>query len=340
MELLTKIDSFYVKYLFPFNNTIFLNRNDSGHYKGLYKYENGKVIDLGMDLFYFGVEIENLFFWQTENGKNLIIFNKQFEVVKEVAGEIYFAIEQTFKDKLRIIIQTGEKQNAFLIDSKFKLLPIGLMYVFELNHGFIGRGYGDRVNIMRYSLSHEIIWQVNIAELCENLLTDTEDSEETPIHISSQIFGNEDTVFVPISRHRLVALNAQDGSLKWISPPEINIGYPVYFDGLLYNNTGETLEEIDPKNGNVLRQITYKDFPILKDIKGVTGEHRVYNDFIILKDQMSGYVIMIDRLSLKPVELVSVGESVHADNHFFHWCNNELYVLTWSRLYVFGRKES
>lgn len=335
MKLVSKIISLQVSHLFSFNNRIYFHEYDnSGRYAGLYSFNNGEIKNHDIKLFYWGHQVDDLFFWQPENGSGLTIFNKNLEIVKKIKGEIYFAsIRQSFENKLKINVRTKGKTDTYLINDNYEWSHIDYFYEALTNRGYVGKI--DRQNIVCQSSSKELLWQTNISKLIQNLILGNGEFQEIPIEINGKLSTNGDVIFVPISRNYLVALNAYDGSLKWISSSETSIGYCTYYAGIIYNNSGKTLEEINPENGEILRKITYKDFSCLENYISMTGEHKVYSDFIILKDQIKGYVIMLDRYSLKLVEFLEIGEKLPSDADYIHWCNHELYVLVREKLYIF-----
>jgi outer membrane protein assembly factor BamB len=178
-----------------------------------------------------------------------------------------------------------------------------------------------------YKFGSEIpLWQIDTSQYRVYKEPLDERFIEHPNKIDGPIFRDENTVYVPMKGGQLVALNFLDGSLKWILEMTISCFYVIY-QNKIYGNNGDELFEIDAQTGEILRKLEYKSIKKLKRLFGFTGEHKVYKDYIILKDQVRGWVAMFDRKTMTLAHLAETGSRIGSDSSYFHWIDNKLYVL-------------
>jgi outer membrane protein assembly factor BamB len=144
--------------------------------------------------------------------------------------------------------------------------------------------------------------------------------------IDRPIFRDENCVYVPMKGGQLLALNALDGSLKWMLEMPYSGFYGIYEDRI-YKNSDNILYEIDAKSGSILRSLEYKHLKKLKGLFGFSADFRVYEDYIVLKDQIRGWVAMFDRKTMTLAHLAETGSRIGSDASYFHWIDNKLYVL-------------
>jgi outer membrane protein assembly factor BamB len=183
----------------------------------------------------------------------------------------------------------------------------------------------NRIDVFEFGLETPL-WQIDTSlygvfkEPIDNGFT------EHPNTIDRPIFGDENCVYVPMKGGQLLALNASDGSLKWMLEMEYSGFYGIYEDRI-YKNSNHTLYEIDSKSGSILRSLEYRYLKELKGLFGFSADFRVYEDYIILKDQLRGWVAMFDRKTMTLAHLAETGSRIGSDASFFHWLDNKLYVL-------------
>jgi PQQ enzyme repeat len=184
------------------------------------------------------------------------------------------------------------------------------------------------IEVYEYGVE-EPLWQLDTSQYGTYKVRTDNGFDEFPNKIDRPLFSDETTIYAPMKGGQLLALNATDGSVKWILEMEISCGYANLGDRI-YANNGDELFEIDANLGVVLKTVAYKSIKELKGYFGFTGDHKVYDDYVILKDQHNGWVVMFDRQNLTLSHMAETGARIGSDAGSVHWLDNKLYVYTYN----------
>jgi PQQ enzyme repeat len=172
----------------------------------------------------------------------------------------------------------------------------------------------------------EPLWQLDTSQYGTYKVRTDDGFDEFPNKIDRPLFADEATIYAPMKGGQLLALNATDGSVKWILEMEYSGFYAIYGDSI-YKNSDYKLYEINGKTGTVTKTLEYQS---LKELKKTifSGDLKVYDDFVILKTS-DGLVAMFDRQTFKLTHLVQAEGPLGSDTSGFHWLDNKLYVYTY-----------
>ena len=312
--------------IFPFLEGIFysnLKPSSSWETMDLCYVENNTISVKYKGDFSYGKDLNGSFIWQPTNGQNLYCIDERFTNLLLMEGEIYFstiALSARLNNNLIFGKRDQEKEKYFIFRKNRTINEVKRIYFTETNKYWISPQF-ESSPIGIYDKNETLLYQIDINEHIPPFgIVKKKDS--------LVILASENLILIPIENGQLYALNIEDGSLKWATKFEGVLGgdYELYEDKI-YRNTGDFLMEIDIHSGNLLRTIEYKKFSELKDMFGITGNFRIYDDYIILKDQIRGYVIMLDRKTLELAEFVDVGCRLPSGMGGIHWCNKQLYVV-------------
>lgn len=308
-----------------FNSEILINELS---YKNLWVFRRANFIKVFYDDFYFGREFGEEFYFLKRNGGDIFTLNKMLHTEKKLDGIWYLAScePQSLTNYLKLRGQIGSMTSDYLLDLKDNLSQTRFLFDLEFEDRFIFKGF-SQTQIEAYSKTDEtLLWQINTSLYGFFKETIDDGFTEHPNTIDRPIFGNDNCVYVPMKGGQLLALNALDGSLKWMLEMPYSGFYGIYEDRI-YKNSDNILYEIDAKSGSILRSLEYKHLKKLKGLFGFSADFRVYEDYIVLKDQIRGWVAMFDRKTMTLAHLAETGSRIGSDASYFHWIDNKLYVL-------------
>jgi PQQ enzyme repeat len=289
----------------------------------------------------FLYEEKGIKFW----GNKILIGKEEFSEIKILDNQFnkVFELEEGFNLRPNFIINENLLIPNRITNSYWKLTPdLKLTELYSLkNYHRIINGLVFNIvfekDIVVYEFGvEEPQWQLDTSQYGTYKVRTDDGFDEFPNKIDRPLFADETTIYAPMKGGQLLALNATDGSLKWILEMEISCGYANLGDRI-YANNGDELFEIDANLGVVLKTVAYKSLKELKGYFGFTGDHKVYDDYIILKDQHNGWVVMFDRQTLTLSHMAETGERLSSDAESFHWLDNKLYIYTYrtSTVHIF-----
>lgn len=277
--------------------------------------------------FYTGITFGGIFYFVKKSGESVfIINNNKFEISEYLKGSWHINpyVAKSIPNVMQISRQIDDEYFYFLLNlngdftKRKKIYKLGVGSEIVINN--------DHTNIFTYSNQDEkLIWQIDTSTYGFVKEPTDDGFEELPNKIDRPIFCDHSTLYVPMKGGQLIALNASDGSLKWMLEMEVSCTYEI-FESKIYANNGDELFEIEARNGSILKSITYKSFKKLKGLFGITGEFRVYDEYVILRDQSRGWVLMFDRQNFSLVHMAETGQRLGSDASHFHWLKYKLYV--------------
>lgn len=173
--------------------------------------------------------------------------------------------------------------------------------------------------------NHYYTWSLNTVKC----FTPLSASEKWIVPFSKKIdrpvFGNDEAIFVPLEDGQLVAIKTTDGSIKWMLEGKQTGGY--FLSGKwIYKNEGTRLLEIDGDTGAISKAIEYKNIIDIPSIR-MTGGFKVYADIVLLKQQRTGQVALINRNDFSLKKMVDTGSQLSSDENDIHWHDGQVYVL-------------
>jgi outer membrane protein assembly factor BamB len=317
-----------VQQILSFGNIILINDKP---YENLTTYTKNNFVDVYKGKFYFGSNFNGLFYFLKENGESIYLLDNKSNINSTLEGNWYIANceTQSLKNFLRLRKKNEENVSNYLLDIEGNLIQTKHLYDLEFTNSFVFKGFSHTI-IESYSKNIEqLIWSLDTSQYGTYKVRTDIGFDAFPNKIDRPLFADETTIYAPMKGGQLLALNATDGSVKWILEMGISCGYANLGDRI-YANNGDELFEIDANLGVVLKTVAYKSIKELKGYFGFTGDHKVYDDYVILKDQHNGWVVMFDRQTLTLSHMAETGARIGSDAGSVHWLDNKLYVYTFN----------
>ncbi|MBV7440739.1 PQQ-like beta-propeller repeat protein [Weeksellaceae bacterium TAE3-ERU29] len=310
-----------VNYIMPLFNIFAYNKYINNEWIGLYTINKGKEEEL------LGGKVYNFYYHdgiamiQRESSSDCIILNDRYEIIEEINKKL--AIRKPLNNYLQIMIREENKKNYYLYNKEKNLISIKNPYEFELEKVFIG--YVWEKDVYAYSKeTEELLWQKDLSLPEYGVFKDI-DGKVYPNKINSPAMADTDTIYLSMAGGQLIALNAEDGSTKWILEGEKK-GKCVLYKNLIYKNTGNHLIVIDTDKPQEIKRVSYKDYK--DNSSGMTGEFNVYEDVIVMKNQIDENVVVIDRHTLKMIDFVHLKYGIkNSSANCTVWYNNQLYAI-------------
>ncbi|MEN9610689.1 MAG: hypothetical protein RLZZ628_1503 [Bacteroidota bacterium] len=326
MKLIHKIEK-TGNLLFPFESGVFVSKRKSlrdWKTNGLYFIDENATSLKYDGAFSYGVQVNDFFVWQPSQGKDLYYSDKMFKIHLIRAGEIYFdSIQFSSKIKNNLIFEQkiGAQFFCHRIQENGAIFPIQRIYQTETDEFLLSVDNGYH-NIYVYNKNESLQWSLNLERELPPFAT--------PKRFQGRhLLANDQNVFVPIENGQLIALNIQNGNIRWLTDLQTPLGgnYEL-MDNNLYRNTGQMLMVIDAITGKITHELNYRSIGVLKNMFSFAGDFKVTQEFLFMKDNILGWVIQLDRSTLELVEFVPVGCRLPScwDGALF-WYPNMLYVV-------------
>lgn len=325
-----------------FDKVLFTKMINADINHGLFSLYKEKIVKhLNSDVWYGVPRLSGLFF-QPASKSGLWFLNTKFEKKLIVEESVYFhTVSQGLKNYFNFLCSKNSKVEQYWIDSNFFIEKVEEHFDLEFSGTFAFKGFSKNI-VKGFNKSEEEIWQTNISQFgYSEGYNDKDELVKQPNEIVGQIMGDEERVIIPLKGGQLLALNNKSGQKEWFLPINIreNVSYSnLYHRGVIFNNDGKNLWVINSKDGNVDACIHYRDSPIVDSKFLATGRFIVNDEFIVVKNKLTGDIVFIDRESLKVVDFFSANVRFAGAIGSMVWHKDHLYVLDPSyTLHVFKR---
>jgi hypothetical protein len=342
MKKLAEIKGAHIN-LFRIFDKICFNKFVTGGERINLSYFDGNTVQLiEPGLFYAGVQVGNSCMWQPLNGKGLKVWDKDFNIIREEDWEIYFAsVEQFFEDKfIAVQVEDGISGTYIFSEDLSRKKTVDHLIVAKAGGNFITVKPG-LLGAEAYGIENpEMKWGVDVSvfESPKRFDKHGRDRGINKVEAGSGPCGTDTTVFLPLKYGQLLALNAVDGSFKWMKDYG---GYTASFDNRVYHLNGPELQEIDPESGDILRTVEFRKH-IDKPGFVMSQPFEAYDDIILLQGHQS-VVALVDRKTFELIDWFqpSGWESTRIPSSLgvMHWCNNRVYVVDMDEvLHIYERE--
>jgi hypothetical protein len=280
---------------------------------------------------------DGLLFYEEKNGSDLLYtdFNS-IRIVEK--GICYFGIDSNYKSF--VVFVKKSRVDESLVYENFVLRDNGTVDKSEIGFGlFLNNKYllglSKSTHVYAYSDSKgKKAWQSDLSQIGPYIKMD--DTVAGANEIDGDLMGSEEygLIYVPMAGGQLVALDSENGEVKWVNSTDWNGRYGMYKQHIF--KVSDKLYKFDGCTGELLMR---RDFREIIDIDFVpSGPVLVYNDLILLLDTRGATVVMVDTASLSyinHVHIEGVPGIAHSKN-VLDWQNGKLYILDIGRtLHVF-----
>ncbi len=307
----------YTRYLF---GDLVYNKDIDNNWVGLYKINNNKEVEIFKHNVYKLYSLEDVAIIQKNTSSDCIIINENYEIIEEINGML--SLKKSLKNYLQIMIKKNNVKKYYFYNSSQKFIPIREPYELESKDVFIGRVW--KKDVKAYSKdTEELIWEKDVSSPEYGIFKDI-DGEVYPNSLNSAAMADDDTIYLSMKGGQLIALNSKDGSTKWMLDGEK--GKCVLYKNFIYKNTGVGLVVIDINTHKAINEVSYSSYK--NNEAGMTGDFNVYEDVIVMKNQMDENVVVIDRKTLKMLDYIHLENCIrNSSSYCTVWHNNRLHAI-------------
>lgn len=329
------------------NKTIYFNREIAYFNKhinandriGLFCYRNDEILTIYDKQVWVAKGLGDYVLLQDKPESAITILNSQFQHVKTYEGIWHLRMLDKLGDNfIQMVNDQAGVMTFYMIDTSLSVKPLSKLYKYKINNYLlttISSGYFENrlviASIEIKDMEEKILYKVDFSGYAKIKEKTVSGIVEKPNSIDNgEIFFDHDTVYVPMRGGQLVAFNVVDGTLKWLLEMEDNGFYAIY-ENRIYKISNWYLYEIDAMTGQILQ--AKKDTEMINNIRPYfTQSFKVYDDYILLKNQIGGWVAMINRKTFELEGFVELGVSLTSSADIMHWNDNKLYILDSNRL--------
>ena len=272
---------------------------------------------------------------------NLCIIQNQNEINLEgnfylgsiIFFEHYFMIRQIFDpyDYQNMYWYKCSLQTFSVLPTKYFIYEFSEIQISLVNRSLVqGSKSGDKQ-----------LWQTDISHYGQKRYNHRNEAidSSTPNTISGEVMGYEDTIVVPLSGKQTLALNINDGSLKWIKELSASNLLKQCKDKLYYYFWGEIIE-VKIHTGEMTRKLNLNDF--LKKIDDSLFTNYISNGKMLL-DFNNNYsnilVIDLETLTIESyIENEYRSKMLRVQTGDTIWHDHKVYAkdMLTNTLYVYG----
>lgn len=329
MKKLIEIKGAHVHLFKIFDKICFNNFVTGGERINLSYFDGNSIQVIEPGLFFNGVQVGNSYMWQPLNGKGIKAWDKHFDIIRQEDWEIFFTLEQFFGDRfIAVQVEDGNSNTYIFSEDLSRQKTVDFLKVAKAGQNFV-TVRPDYPGAEAYAIGNaELKWKVDVSVFESPKRFDKHGRDKGPnkVDAASKPCGIDTLVFLPLKYGQLLALNATDGSLKWIK--EYTGSYNC-FDNHLYHLNGPELHEIDPENGSILQTIEFAKH-IDKPGLGMIRPFKVYDDIILLHGHQST-VALVDRKTFELIDWFQPAgwesTTIASSPYVIHWCNNRVNVV-------------
>jgi outer membrane protein assembly factor BamB len=148
--------------------------------------------------------------------------------------------------------------------------------------------------------------------------------------IDGSMFNWQNLVMIPMASGDLLAVNALNGKLEWITEEAHSALFDCIYGNTIYamNNVVSRMYSIDVQTGKKIAQRDYSEIVEKKYSTGFEGKLIVCDNMLFVRFFKDGLLAIVDRYSLELQEIVELpGVFMGIDAGNIIWHNKRLYIL-------------
>ena len=263
---------------------------------------------------------EEVVFVQFSRFEEIMVYRKNNQICTIEKG-YNIRHPKIYRSKLLVTNKPSRTWHIFDKDeSKFTNSTFYVKCDFSYRDKFYDFGGVDQVSC--FNIENQLLWKTDITSYGE---WKTIDGTIEKNKREYNAFPCKDLILVPMKGRQLLALDAEDGSFRWMWTHDRGGKYGT--DGsFLFNHDGLSLNRIDPSSGKLTHRIVHNDVLIGKDFYSASPVW-VRSKYVILNETTTGKVAVFNKDNLALVKYFTFdGKIAHADS-VVEAIEDTLYIL-------------